>query len=211
MSTDEVRPCPHRKWGCTVLLRDAEHLAAHLNDAALAHCELLQREIEIERSETALHRQSMKLAQSRAAAVEDDLQQLRQQLAHLPALLQLLQLKDRMILEQGEELDRLRSVFLAHLPSRVVPNLPPLPPVPQSPPPPQYGANEADVPSPDLDEAGMWRHALAVQERHEATVRDLTHADIKANPQLLMLFPAAYAVCCGSLSYQSVIPFGEFL
>jgi hypothetical protein len=52
----------------------------------------------VERSEKALYQQSMSLAQGRAAAIEDELNALRQQLAHLPALLQLIQMKDRMIL-----------------------------------------------------------------------------------------------------------------
>jgi hypothetical protein len=87
--------CPFARYGCTVVPRD---ISAHLQTHGPAHCELVLRELEVERQETALHRQSLSLAQTRCAELEDGMRQLRQQLAHLPALLQLQQMKDRIIM-----------------------------------------------------------------------------------------------------------------
>jgi hypothetical protein len=169
MTDITLLPCPFRPHGCTVSLVSHEQLTGHLEHDGLLHAELLLRELEvhpqqhvrgvvfvvllkflfnieqIERQERSLHRHSLLLAQSRVAEIEREMQALRQQLAHLPALLQLQQLKDRIILDQGQELDELRRAMRCALPSSLRPALAPVPAIPTPPPPPQL-----TLPSPSL-------------------------------------------------------------
>jgi hypothetical protein len=58
--------------------------------------ELLVRQFE--KNQTEQYRQTMILAQTRCASIEEEMRGLRQQLASLPSLLQLLQIKDRIIM-----------------------------------------------------------------------------------------------------------------
>jgi hypothetical protein len=51
-----------------------------------------------EKCETQVNRESLIKAQSRCAELESQMLEVRQQLTHLPGLLQLLQIKDRIIM-----------------------------------------------------------------------------------------------------------------